>query len=67
MLKGEQIVGCRTLKSQYDMDSVEVGFADGRWLRIKAFELVKALKKCEFTERKAIRHTYLEVVEKGVI
>jgi hypothetical protein len=66
MLKGDQVTGCRTSGSRYDMDSVEVCIGD-RWYRMKAFEVAKALKKCEFTERKAIRHTYLEVVEKGVI
>jgi hypothetical protein len=60
MIKGKDIEGGYTMKSMYDNDSI-ILVIKGEQYRIKADEIVKALKHHNFESKVARIHTYLTV------
>ena len=59
-IHGRDLTDVRTLKSMYDMDSVEV-MKGKKPYRIKVTEFMKLVWGVKFTEHKSKKHTYLEV------
>lgn len=62
IINGKNIECAFTGRSMYDNNSLIVVIKDETYL-IKADEILKLLKLAKFTGKKAIKHTYLSVVE----
>ena len=59
MVKGIDLVGARTLKSMYDMDSIEIMDKDKNTYRITATQILSLLQKHDFSQVKAKKYYYL--------
>lgn len=62
MVKGEDLIGARTLGSMYDNDCISLKDKDGNDYRISATQILEALQKFSFSERKARKHIYLSLI-----
>jgi hypothetical protein len=61
MVKGNDLIGARTLGSMYDMNSIEVTDKNNLTYRITAGEILGILKKLNFEQKKARKHYYLTI------
>ncbi len=61
MIKGEDLIGARTLSSMYDHQNIEIMDKNNKTYRISATEILAILQKFNFSETKARVHTYLSL------
>ena len=62
MVKGEDLVGSRTLGSRYDHNCIELHDKEGKKFRISCDVILEALKKFNFDTETLRVHTYLYIV-----
>lgn len=61
MVKGEDLVGARTLGSMYDMDCIEITDKNNLTYRISATQILAVLQKFNFEQKKAKKYYYLKL------
>lgn len=63
MIRGVDLIGARTLGSEYDRNTIELTDKDNLSYRISALEILNILKKFNFEQKLARVHYHLTLAE----